>query len=171
MATAPDSQRLKLLREVAGTKVYDERKEESNAILTETGNTTCNIHLGLQCCDKIFLWNYDYMWLVSRYCIVILFMFWLVSCPYITSFFMPLHVTDMWTLWYCKIAIVCMLWWLCLGRANMIFNCMSGKKAKAKTYLNPQNEIRVLDRIKTTTIHNEQFWWKKSGTCYSLQFP
>jgi len=36
MATAPDSQRLKLLREVAGTKVYDERKEESNAILTET---------------------------------------------------------------------------------------------------------------------------------------
>ena len=37
MATAPDSQRLKLLREVAGTKVYDERKEESNAILVETG--------------------------------------------------------------------------------------------------------------------------------------
>lgn len=39
MATAPDSQRLKLLREVAGTKVYDERKEESNAILTETGTS------------------------------------------------------------------------------------------------------------------------------------
>ena len=37
MATAPDSQRLKLLREVAGTKVYDERKEESNGILVETG--------------------------------------------------------------------------------------------------------------------------------------
>ncbi|KAH9515257.1 Structural maintenance of chromosomes protein 3 [Bulinus truncatus] len=36
MATAPDSQRLKLLREVAGTKVYDERKEESNGILQET---------------------------------------------------------------------------------------------------------------------------------------
>lgn len=33
MATAPDSQRLKLLREVAGTRVYDERKEESNTIL------------------------------------------------------------------------------------------------------------------------------------------
>lgn len=33
MATAPDSQRLKLLREVAGTRVYDERKEESKAIL------------------------------------------------------------------------------------------------------------------------------------------
>ncbi|XP_025093657.1 structural maintenance of chromosomes protein 3-like [Pomacea canaliculata] len=36
MATAPDSQRLKLLREVAGTKVYDERKEESKGILRET---------------------------------------------------------------------------------------------------------------------------------------
>ena len=39
MATAPDSQRLKLLREVAGTRVYDERKEESKGILKETG--TC----------------------------------------------------------------------------------------------------------------------------------
>ena len=36
MATAPDSQRLKLLREVAGTRVYDERKEESKSILKET---------------------------------------------------------------------------------------------------------------------------------------
>ncbi|ESO87805.1 hypothetical protein LOTGIDRAFT_127102 [Lottia gigantea] len=36
MATAPDSHRLKLLREVAGTKVYDERKEESKGILVET---------------------------------------------------------------------------------------------------------------------------------------
>ncbi|KAL8587035.1 Structural maintenance of chromosomes protein 3 [Nucella lapillus] len=36
MATAPDSQRLKLLREVAGTKVYDERREESKGILRET---------------------------------------------------------------------------------------------------------------------------------------
>ncbi|XP_039283231.1 structural maintenance of chromosomes protein 3 [Nilaparvata lugens] len=36
MATAPDSQRLKLLREVAGTRVYDERKEESISILKET---------------------------------------------------------------------------------------------------------------------------------------
>ncbi len=33
MATAPDSHRLKLLREVAGTRVYDERKEESKSIL------------------------------------------------------------------------------------------------------------------------------------------
>ena len=40
MATAPDSQRLKLLREVAGTRVYDERKEESKVILRETGNDT-----------------------------------------------------------------------------------------------------------------------------------
>lgn len=36
MATAPDSQRLKLLREVAGTRVYDERKEESMNILNDT---------------------------------------------------------------------------------------------------------------------------------------
>lgn len=36
MATAPDSQRLKLLREVAGTRVYDERREESASILRET---------------------------------------------------------------------------------------------------------------------------------------
>ncbi|GAB6024529.1 hypothetical protein CHUAL_009682 [Chamberlinius hualienensis] len=36
MATAPDSQRLKLLREVAGTRVYDERREESKNILKET---------------------------------------------------------------------------------------------------------------------------------------
>ncbi|XP_041476327.1 structural maintenance of chromosomes protein 3-like [Lytechinus variegatus] len=36
MATAPDSQRLKLLREVAGTRVYDERKAESQTILKET---------------------------------------------------------------------------------------------------------------------------------------
>jgi len=36
MATAPDSQRLKLLREVAGTRVYDERREESRTILKET---------------------------------------------------------------------------------------------------------------------------------------
>jgi structural maintenance of chromosome 3 (chondroitin sulfate proteoglycan 6) len=36
MAIAPDSQRLKLLREVAGTRVYDERKTESMNILRET---------------------------------------------------------------------------------------------------------------------------------------
>ncbi|KAF0312854.1 Structural maintenance of chromosomes protein 3 [Amphibalanus amphitrite] len=35
MATAPDSQRLKLLREVAGTRVYDERREESKVLLKE----------------------------------------------------------------------------------------------------------------------------------------
>ncbi|XP_011408312.2 PREDICTED: structural maintenance of chromosomes protein 3-like, partial [Amphimedon queenslandica] len=37
LATAPDSHRLKLLREVAGTRVYDEKKEESLNILKETG--------------------------------------------------------------------------------------------------------------------------------------
>lgn len=36
LAIAPDSQRLKLLREVAGTRVYDDRKEESLGILKET---------------------------------------------------------------------------------------------------------------------------------------
>lgn len=36
MATAPDSQRLKILREVAGTRIYDERKEESRTLLRET---------------------------------------------------------------------------------------------------------------------------------------
>ncbi|KAG5682931.1 hypothetical protein PVAND_012249 [Polypedilum vanderplanki] len=36
MATAPDAHRLKLLREVAGTRVYDERKEESKTILKDT---------------------------------------------------------------------------------------------------------------------------------------
>lgn len=36
MATAPDTHRLKLLREVAGTRVYDERKTESVALFKET---------------------------------------------------------------------------------------------------------------------------------------
>ncbi|VDO35825.1 unnamed protein product [Onchocerca flexuosa] len=36
LATSPDLHRLKLLREVAGTRVYDERKEESLKILRET---------------------------------------------------------------------------------------------------------------------------------------
>ncbi|GJQ71626.1 hypothetical protein Trydic_g11325 [Trypoxylus dichotomus] len=36
MATAPDAHRLKLLREVAGTRVYDERRDESMTILKET---------------------------------------------------------------------------------------------------------------------------------------
>ncbi|VDD75697.1 unnamed protein product [Mesocestoides corti] len=36
LATAPDSHRLKLLREVAGTRVYDERKKESKQIFRES---------------------------------------------------------------------------------------------------------------------------------------
>lgn len=36
MATAPDAHRLKLLREVAGTRVYDERRDESMGILRDT---------------------------------------------------------------------------------------------------------------------------------------
>lgn len=45
MATAPDSQRLKLLREVAGTRVYDERKEESISLMKETGRSFSEIVL------------------------------------------------------------------------------------------------------------------------------
>ncbi|CAD6196359.1 unnamed protein product [Caenorhabditis auriculariae] len=43
LATSPDSHRLKLLREVAGTRVYDERKEESLKILKETKIKTAKI--------------------------------------------------------------------------------------------------------------------------------
>ena len=37
LAVAKDNERLKLLREVAGTRVYDEKKEQSKAILKESG--------------------------------------------------------------------------------------------------------------------------------------
>lgn len=47
LAVAPDSQRLKLLREVAGTRVYDERKEESSVIIKETGQCNNIADLGL----------------------------------------------------------------------------------------------------------------------------
>lgn len=47
MATAPDSQRLKLLREVAGTRVYDERKEESISLMKETGRMLSKFHMTL----------------------------------------------------------------------------------------------------------------------------
>lgn len=39
LAVAKDNERLKLLREVAGTRVYDERKEESKLILKDSGKT------------------------------------------------------------------------------------------------------------------------------------
>jgi len=42
LAVAKDHERLKLLREVAGTRVYDERKEESKSILKDTGT---NVHV------------------------------------------------------------------------------------------------------------------------------
>lgn len=48
MATAPDSQRLKLLREVAGTRVYDERKEESISLMKETGRMLLKLHIIVQ---------------------------------------------------------------------------------------------------------------------------
>ena len=37
LATATDPYRLKLLREVAGTRVYDEKREESSGALQEAG--------------------------------------------------------------------------------------------------------------------------------------
>lgn len=40
LAVAKNHERLKLLREVAGTRVYDERKEESKSILKDTGTFT-----------------------------------------------------------------------------------------------------------------------------------
>lgn len=52
MATAPDSQRLKLLREVAGTRVYDERKEESISLMKETGNISAIRVISF--CRKLF---------------------------------------------------------------------------------------------------------------------
>ncbi|VDM65772.1 unnamed protein product [Strongylus vulgaris] len=52
LATAPDSHRLKLLREVAGTRVYDERKEESLKILKETQNKTKKIETLLSYIDE-----------------------------------------------------------------------------------------------------------------------
>ena len=59
MATAPDSQRLKLLREVAGTRVYDERKEESKAILRETGKCealfTRNVCVNVKIASKFII--------------------------------------------------------------------------------------------------------------------
>ena len=44
LATSSDMQRLKLLREVAGTRVYDERKSESEVILKDTGQNIISIH-------------------------------------------------------------------------------------------------------------------------------
>ncbi|WKX98062.1 hypothetical protein Q1695_013617 [Nippostrongylus brasiliensis] len=52
LATAPDSHRLKLLREVAGTRVYDERKEESLKILKETNSKTKKIETLLSYIDE-----------------------------------------------------------------------------------------------------------------------
>ncbi|RVE45906.1 hypothetical protein evm_009440 [Chilo suppressalis] len=52
MAVAPDSHRLKLLREVAGTRVYDERREESVTILKETVGKVEKINEFLQTIEE-----------------------------------------------------------------------------------------------------------------------
>ena len=48
MATAVDAFRLKLLREVAGTRVYDEKREESRGALQEAGMYVCtyDVYMG-----------------------------------------------------------------------------------------------------------------------------
>lgn len=52
LATSPDTYKLKLLREVAGTRVYDERKEESLKILKETKMKTEKIQGLLKYIDE-----------------------------------------------------------------------------------------------------------------------
>ncbi|KAI5646067.1 SMC proteins flexible hinge domain-containing protein [Phthorimaea operculella] len=52
MAVASDSHRLKLLREVAGTRVYDERREESVTILKETVGKVEKINEFLQTIEE-----------------------------------------------------------------------------------------------------------------------
>ncbi|CAO4369584.1 unnamed protein product [Caenorhabditis nigoni] len=52
LATSPDSYKLKLLREVAGTRVYDERKDESMKILKETKMKTEKIQGLLKYIDE-----------------------------------------------------------------------------------------------------------------------
>ncbi|CAL2036611.1 hypothetical protein CAEBREN_00372 [Caenorhabditis brenneri] len=52
LATSPDAYKLKLLREVAGTRVYDERKEESLKILKETKMKTEKIQGLLKYIDE-----------------------------------------------------------------------------------------------------------------------
>ena len=63
MATAPDSQRLKLLREVAGTRVYDERREESKTILKETESKREKIEEFLKTIeDRYVIQHFDQFW-------------------------------------------------------------------------------------------------------------
>ena len=60
MATAPDSHRLKLLREVAGTRVYDERREESKAILKGIVFTENMVCIGC----RILIQNISLHWIM-----------------------------------------------------------------------------------------------------------
>ena len=52
MATMDDEDRLNLLKEVAGTRVYDQRREESMKILKETGLV---IQIWLRATSSLFL--------------------------------------------------------------------------------------------------------------------
>ena len=65
LAVAKNHERLKLLREVAGTRVYDERKEESKTILKDTGMTVLKITVGHRTlCDQNLKMS-------SQFCIMI----------------------------------------------------------------------------------------------------
>jgi structural maintenance of chromosome 3 (chondroitin sulfate proteoglycan 6) len=52
LATSKDEVRLKLLFEVAGTRVYDERKEESSLTMKDTGNFLYLFLLFSNCCTE-----------------------------------------------------------------------------------------------------------------------
>ena len=58
LAVAKDHERLKLLREVAGTRVYDERKEESKTILKDTGTCTFLSPFCIMQKGNIVMWKF-----------------------------------------------------------------------------------------------------------------
>lgn len=74
MATAPDSQRLKLLREVAGTRVYDDRREESKFILKETEGKLEKIQ--------------DFLRTIGKFCNLLIYIIDILIC-YLLLFIIP----------------------------------------------------------------------------------
>ena len=58
LAVAKNHERLKLLREVAGTRVYDERKEESKSILKDTGYSPCTYDINQTIMKLIHVYMY-----------------------------------------------------------------------------------------------------------------
>ena len=66
LAVAKNHERLKLLREVAGTRVYDERKEESKSILKDTGYSPCTYDINQTIMKLIHV--YMYMCSLGSFC-------------------------------------------------------------------------------------------------------